>query len=109
VPTPTSAESASVVGENVAVPSCRFQITLPVVASGKTVREPSGPSVKLATGVAEARSWARIFREMAVMLCVVKRLTAAMSLGFAPPAIAPGRASSNALRYAFSASSFVWP
>jgi hypothetical protein len=79
------------------------------VAAGNTVRVPPGPSAKLGAGAAEARIWARIFWEIGVMLCVVKRLSAAISLGFAPPTMAPGSASRSALRYAFCSSLFVCP
>jgi hypothetical protein len=57
----------------------------------------------------DAWIWVRIFFEIAVIVCVVKRLAAAMSSDSTPTARAIESPSSNALRYAFSAGSFVWP
>ena len=88
------------------MPVWRVTCTNGVVAAGKTVRSPLRPRLKF-TGL--PCSWARICREVAVMLCVVKRLAAAMSFGPTPPLIAIGSASSRFFRYAFSAGSFVWP
>jgi len=64
----------------------------------KTVRDAAGPRLKSAVGCEELLSWLRIFSEIGVMLCVVKRLAPAMSLGSAPPAIAPLSALRRALR-----------
>ncbi len=63
--------------------------------SGKTVRTPPVPSRKLASA---PWSCALIFSEMGVIDWVVKRLAAAMSLGFAPPAFASGSAFRSAFR-----------
>src|SRR5262249_7307463 len=59
----------------------RFQVIVSAGVFGNTVREPSGASRKFATGAGADRIWSRIFSEIAVMLCVVKRLASAMSLG----------------------------
>src|SRR6266849_1260322 len=85
-----------------AVDVCRFQVIDSAGEFANTVRDPSGARLKLAVGAGAARIWSRIVSEIAVMLCVVKRLASAMSLGCTPPANADGRASSNAFRYAFA-------
>ena len=82
-------------GANVAVPTCRCSWIVLTDESGKTVRSPFVPSANV---TAPPWSCARIFREIASMLCVVKRLASAIWLGVAPPAIAVGSASSSALR-----------
>ncbi len=63
--------------------------------SGNTVRSPFMPRLKF---TALPGSCARIFFEIGLMLCVVKTLTAAMSSGVTPPAIAIGSASTSAFR-----------
>ncbi len=80
-------------GEKVAVPTCRFQITPVTLASGKTVRAPAGPSAKLAAGAGAERIWSRIFSEISVMLCVVKTLAAAIPWKPTPPRNAAGSVS----------------
>ena len=65
--------------------------------------------LKFACGADAPRIWSRIFSEIAVMLCVVKRLAAAMSSLWTPATNAESSASISALRYAFFAGSFVWP
>src|SRR5919204_5803881 len=99
-----SAAVGNVVGEKVDVPIWRFHVI--GVAAGKTVRAPPGPSAKVAGAGVDAWICARILREIAVMRCVVNKLAVAIASGSAPPAIAIGRASSNAFRYAFVAGSF---
>ena len=97
------------VGENVDVPIWRRQEIDVNDESGKTVRSPALPSVNDTGAGDDAWICARIFSEIAVIVCVVKRLAAAMSSDCTPTARAIDRPSSSALRYAFSAGSFVWP
>src|SRR5471032_496094 len=78
---------------------CWFHVIERPGLFSKTVRAPRGPRLKLGIGAGASLICSRIFSEVAVMLCVVKRLAPAMSAGFAPPANADGRASSRALRY----------
>ncbi len=91
------------------MPVCRRQTTEVDGATGKTVRSPALPSVNDTGPGVEAWICARIFFEIAVIVCVVNRLAAAMSSEFTPTARAIDSPSSSALRYAFSAGSFVWP
>ena len=69
----------------------------------KTARAPPVPMLKFACGAGALRIWSRIFCEIAVMLCVVKRLAAAMSSLWTPATNAEFSASISALRYAFVA------
>ena len=91
---------------NDAVPSCRFHWTAVIDVNGKTVRSPFVPRTKFATGGAAAWICARILFEIAVIVCVVKRLAVAISLDFAG-ARASSSASRSDLRYAFATGSFV--
>src|SRR3954469_25236185 len=87
---------------------CLFERINSVGAFAKTVRAPPAAMLKLACGAVAVRIWARIFSEIAVMLCVVKRLAAAMSSLCTPATNAEPSASISAFRYAFLAGSFVW-
>ena len=83
--------------ENVGVVEIwRLQLIDDTVASGKTVRSPVVPSTKFGSA---PRSWRPIFREIALTDCVVKRLAAATSLRFAPPALAMCRPSDRSSQY----------
>src|SRR4029077_17062070 len=73
-------------------PFWRLSAIVVVGVTGKTVRSPFVPRSKL-TGVAP--SGLRIFSEIAVMLCVVKTLAAAMSKGLTPATNAPRSAERN--------------
>ena len=89
--------------------TCAFHLIVRLGVTGKTVRLPSGARLKFGTGAGADRIWSRIFSEIAVTLCVVKRLASATSSGDTPAANAEFSASRTALRYAFLTGSFVWP
>ena len=88
---------------------CRLNRIWSVGEFAKTARAPPVAMLKFACGAAALRIWSRIFCEIAVMLCVVNRLAAAMSSLWTPATNAEPSASISALRYAFVAGSFVWP
>ena len=67
-----------------AVRTCRVKTTLVTSASENTVREPPGPSRKLAGAGVAALIWSRTCSSSAVTLCVVKRLAATTSLRATP-------------------------
>src|SRR4029453_3967836 len=99
VPTPVRSGRNSPPDGNCMSPvvlTCRTQGPEATDEHGKAVRAPPVPSTKLA---APPWGWPRIFCEMGVIDCVVNRLAAAMSLGFAPPAFSSGGGSRSAFVY----------
>jgi hypothetical protein len=90
---------------NVEVPTWRRDWIAVIVDSGKTVRSPAVPSVKLGAAGDDARICVRIFCEIAAMLCVVKRLAAATWLGLTPAKIEAASASPSWARYRLAAAS----